>query len=81
MSQKDELLLSQDMTSVTTASTGTAATLVDGTTLHNALALPRQTNLKVDNYKLGNKKRQMLQNKYTNLVAIIVDEVSQSLSI
>ena len=66
----------QDLTSVVTASTGTAATLVDGTTLHHALALPRTSNYKTDNYKLHNKKRHMLQNKYTNLAAIIVDEVS-----
>ena len=66
----------EDLTSIVTASTGTAATLIDGTTLHNALAITPTQSFHSDHRKLSAKQLQQLRNKYKDLKAIFVDEVS-----
>ena len=58
------------------APTGVAAVNVDGATIHSALALSPKRNYSKDIPKLSDKKRCMLQNKYSKLSVIILDDIS-----
>ena len=58
------------------APTGVAAVNVDGANIHSALALSPKRNYSKDIPKLSDKKRCMLQNKYSLLSVIITDEIS-----
>ena len=58
------------------APTGGAAVNVHGATIHSALALSPKHNYSKDIPKLSDKKRSILQNKYSQLSVIIIDEIS-----
>ena len=58
------------------ALTGVAATNADSATIHSALALSLKRNYSKCVPKLSDKKRCMLQNKYSQLSVIIIDEIS-----
>ena len=62
-----------------TASTGKAATFVNGNTLHSAFHLPVKSGLKSYAYK---KQRveivHILRNKYQYLKILIIDEISMT---
>ena len=58
------------------ASTGVAAVIVDGATIHSASALSPKRNHNKGIPKLRDKKRCMLQNKYSLISVIIIDEIS-----
>ena len=58
------------------APTGVAAVNVDGATINSALALSPNCNYSKCIPKLSNKKRCILQNKYSQLSVIIIDEIS-----
>ena len=57
------------------APTGVAAVGVDGATIHSALALSPKRNYSKGIPELSDKKRCMLQNKYSQLSVIIIDEI------
>ena len=57
------------------APTGVAAVDVDGATIHSALALSPKRNYSKGIPELSDKKRFMLQNKYSQLSVIIIDEI------
>ena len=62
---------------VVTASTGKAATNVNGITLHSAFNLPVKSGLKSCGYqKPSNKTLHKLRNKYQYLKVLIIDEIS-----
>ena len=63
-------------TALMLAPTGVAAVNVDGATIHSALALSPKRNYSKGIPKLSDKKRCMLQNKYSQLSVIIIDEIS-----
>ena len=58
------------------ASTDVAAVIVDGATIHSASALSPKRNHNKGIPKLRDKKRCMLQNKYSLISVIIIDEIS-----
>ena len=58
-----------------TASTGKAATNIDGTTLHSAFQLPVREGL-CNCGKLSNEKLHILQIKYQYLQILLIDEIS-----
>ena len=58
------------------APTGVAAVNDGGATIHSALALSPKRNQSKSIPKLSDKKRCMLQNKYSQLSVIITDEIS-----
>ena len=58
------------------APTGVAAVNVDGATIHSTLALSPKRNYSKGIPKLSDKKQCMLQNKYSQLLVIIIDEIS-----
>ena len=60
---------------VVTASTGKAATYIDGTTLHSAFALPVREGL-FSNTKLSREKKDHFQRKYNNMEVLVIDEIS-----
>ena len=60
---------------VVTASTGKAATYIDGTTLHSAFALPVREGLFV-NTRLSRENKDRFQNKYNNMEVLVIDEIS-----
>ena len=62
------------------APTGVAAANVDGANIHSALALSPKRNYSKDIPKLSDKKRCMLQNKYSLLSVILADEISMVIS-
>ena len=55
--------------------TGVTAVGVDGATIHSALALSPKRNYSEGIPELSDKKRCMLQNKYSQLSVIIIDEI------
>ena len=55
---------------------GLVAVNVDGGTIHSALVLSPKRNYSKGIPKLSDKKRCMLQNKYSQLSVIITDEIS-----
>ena len=57
-----------------TTSTGTAATGINGITLHSAFYLPVKSELKCYEYKKPNDET--LRNKYLYLTVLIIDEIS-----
>ena len=60
-----------------TASSGKAATGINGITLHSAFYLPVKSGLKSYNYKKPNDKAlHMLRDKYQYLKVLIIDEIS-----
>ncbi|XP_060594477.1 uncharacterized protein LOC132748840 isoform X1 [Ruditapes philippinarum] len=61
-----------------TASTGKAATGINGTTLHSAFALPVKTKAsKSSEYqKIGSERLNKMRSSYANLKLIIADEIS-----
>ena len=66
----------QDLVSITTASTGTAATNVDGSTVHYALNINPTVAYESKHCSLSDKRKQSLRNKFEHLQAVMVDEVS-----
>ena len=58
------------------APTGVAAVNVNGATIHSALALSPKLNYIQGIPKLSDKKRCMLQKKYSQLSVIIIDKIS-----
>ena len=60
---------------VVTASTGKAATYIDGTTLHSAFALPVREGL-FFNTRLSRENKDRFQNKYNNMEVLVIDEIS-----
>ena len=61
---------------VVTASTGKAATNINGTTLHSAFQLPVTSGGALNTRKLSNEKLHMLQIKYKYLKVLLIDEIS-----
>ena len=60
-----------------TASTGKAATGINGITLHSAFHLPVKSGLKSHKYKKpSDETLHMLRNKYQYLTILIIDEIS-----
>ena len=59
-----------------TASTGKAATGINGITLHSAFHLPVKSGLKSHKYKKpSDETLHMLRNKYQYLKVLIIDEI------
>ena len=62
-----------------TASTGKAATDINGITLHSAFHLPVKSGLKSYKYKEpSDETPRMLRNKYQYLKVLIIDEISMT---
>jgi len=59
-----------------TASTGKAASNIDGITAHSAFSLPQRGEGRVCNLNLGNEKLHKLRLKYRYLQVLLLDEVS-----
>ena len=60
-----------------TASTGKAATGINGITLHSTFHLPVKSELKSYEYKKrSNETLHLLRNKYQDLKVLIIDEIS-----
>ena len=72
-----EQLLDKQPSVCVTASTGKAATNINGTTVHSAFQLPiRRAGRSFEYTKAGSERIHVLRNKYKYLKVLIVDEIS-----